>query len=249
MICSCRILPIFLIQLTRRGWKNSLDEIEEGKIDWRDAMQGFYDKFSVDLKNATENIKNVKKTSSFRPMKFAKNAVRGMVIKFGQIRAIFGLCKLSRMSNDAGSRKQKIRRRRSDRQTENGRNSAEEVPPCENCGKEMALKKGRFGSFYGCTGYPECKNIRKIAKEAGEVKTVAPPVEIDEKCPTCGKNLAIRQGRFGEFISCSDYPKCKYIKRETTGIPCPKCGKGEIAIKKSQTRKSLLRLHKLSEMR
>jgi len=74
----------------------------------------------------------------------------------------------------------------------------------------MALKKGRFGSFYGCTGYPDCKNIRKIAR-SGAVKTVVPPSEIDENCPDCGKNLAIRQGRFGEFTACSDYPKCKYI--------------------------------------
>ena len=101
----------------------------------------------------------------------------------------------------------------------------------------MALKKGRFGSFYGCTGYPECKNIRKIAR-SGEVKTVVPPVEIDEKCPDCGKNLAIRQGRFGEFTACSDYPKCKYIKRDTLGIKCPKCKKGEIAVKKSKRGKA-----------
>ena len=53
----------------------------------------------------------------------------------------------------------------------------EEIPVCELCSKTMALKKGRFGSFYGCTGYPECKNIRKISR-SGEVKTVIPPVEI-----------------------------------------------------------------------
>ena len=111
----------------------------------------------------------------------------------------------------------------------------------------MALKKGRFGSFYGCTGYPDCKNIRKIAK--GEQKPVAPPVELDEICPKDGAKLVKRQGRFGEFISCSNYPKCDYIKRETLGIACPKCKDGEIAVKKSKRGKVFLRLHELSEMR
>ena len=60
----------------------------------------------------------------------------------------------------------------------------EEIPECELCGKDMNLKKGRYGAFYGCTGYPECKNIRKIAK--GDQKPVPPPVELDEECPKDG---------------------------------------------------------------
>jgi DNA topoisomerase-1 len=107
----------------------------------------------------------------------------------------------------------------------------EEIPACELCGREMSLKKGRFGSFYGCTGYPECKNIRKIAK--GDQKPAAPPEVLDELCPKDGANLVKRQGRFGEFVSCSNYPKCDYVKRDVLGIPCPKDG-GQIAVKKSR---------------
>ena len=60
-------------------------------------------------------------------------------------------------------------------------------------------------------------------------------MELDESCPKDGAKLVLRQGRFGEFISCSNYPKCDYIKRETTGVPCPKPGsKGEIVQKKSK---------------
>jgi len=99
------------------------------------------------------------------------------------------------------------------------------------CGKEMALKKGRFGSFYGCTGYPECKNIRKIAK--GDQKPAPPPVPLDEICPKDGAHLVRRTGRFGEFVSCSNYPKCDYIKRETIGIKCPNDA-GDIVVKKSR---------------
>src|SRR5207302_5756122 len=94
-----------------------------------------------------------------------------------------------------------------------------EIEACELCGKPMQLKRGRFGPFYGCSGYPECRNIRKISKSG---KVNAPPVPIDEKCPLDDAQLVKRQGRFGEFISCSNYPKCKYIKQETTGVKCPR---------------------------
>jgi DNA topoisomerase-1 len=96
----------------------------------------------------------------------------------------------------------------------------------------MQLKRGRFGPFLGCTGYPECRNIRKI----GKTGVAAPaPVPLDEKCPVDGAQLVKRVGRFGEFISCSNYPKCKYIKQETVGVSCPRPGcKGEIVVKKSK---------------
>ena len=93
-------------------------------------------------------------------------------------------------------------------------------------------QRGRFGPFLGCTGYPECRNIRKISKSG----VVAPaPVPLDEICPVDGAQLVKRFGRFGEFISCSNYPKCKYIKQETTGVTCPRPGcKGELVVKKSR---------------
>ena len=116
---------------------------------------------------------------------------------------------------------------------EQGSDETEEVPECDLCGKEMALKRGRFGPFYGCTGYPDCKNIRKIPK--GEQKPVAPPVELDEECPKDGAKLVRRHGRYGEFVSCSNYPKCKYIKQEKIGMDCTRddCG-GDIVVKKSR---------------
>jgi DNA topoisomerase-1 len=217
--------------------EEQLDEIEEGKLNWRNAMKNFYDKFDSDLQKATENIKNTKK-QAIPTEEICEKCGSMMVIKFGRFGqflacANYPECQTTR---EVGSKQSAAGNQQSavDEESASANPQSEaEVPPCENCGKPMALKKGRFGSFYGCTGYPECKNIRKIAR-SGEVKTVAPPVELDEKCPTCGKNLAIRQGRFGEFTACSDYPKCKYIKRETTGITCQKCGKGEILPKKSK---------------
>ncbi|HEX8735083.1 MAG TPA: type I DNA topoisomerase [Pyrinomonadaceae bacterium] len=216
--------------------ENQLDEIEEGKLDWRNALRGFYDKFSKDLENAAVAIKN-KKQTSIPTSEICEKCGSGMVIKFGRFGQFLACANYPECKNtrEVGSKKTEAR---SDGTTQEGdaenKSDAQvaEVPVCELCGREMSLKKGRFGSFYGCTGYPECKNIRKIAK--GEQKPVAPPVELDEICPKDGAKLVKRQGRFGEFISCSNYPKCDYIKRETLDIPCPKCKTGEIAVKKSK---------------
>jgi DNA topoisomerase-1 len=121
-------------------------------------------------------------------------------------------------------------------QSESGAETTEEAETCELCGKPMALKRGRFGQFLGCTGYPDCRNIRKIARSGA---VAPPPVTLDEKCPVDGAQLVQRHGRFGEFISCSNYPKCTYIKRETTGVACPRPGcRGEIVVKKSKRGKA-----------
>ena len=63
-----------------------------------------------------------------------------------------------------------------------------------------------------------------------------PAVPLDEKCPQCGKQLVLRTGSYGEFVSCSGYPKCKYIKQNLIeGLKCPKCGQGDIAERKART--------------
>ena len=54
-----------------------------------------------------------------------------------------------------------------------------------------------------------------------------PDVILDEKCPQCDHNLVTKQGRFGEFTACSNYPKCRYIKHQTIGVTCPKCGQAK----------------------
>jgi DNA topoisomerase-1 len=81
---------------------------------------------------------------------------------------------------------------------------------CEKCGLPLAEKKGRFGPFLACTGYPECKNIVKLDR-SGQPK--APPQITDEACPECGKPMALKQGRYGPFLSCTGYPKCRTIKK------------------------------------
>jgi DNA topoisomerase-1 len=98
---------------------------------------------------------------------------------------------------------------------ENGEIVAQETPTtdevCELCGKPMTVKRGRYGQFLGCTGYPECKNIKKMGKD-GKVTTQEAQI-TDEVCETCGKPMAIKRGRYGQFLGCTGYPECKNMKK------------------------------------
>jgi DNA topoisomerase-1 len=109
---------------------------------------------------------------------------------------------------------------------------------CEKCGGKMAVKWGRFGKFLACSNYPACKNSRPL--EDGPAGGAPKPVEaLDEKCPTCGKPLTYKQGRFGRFIACSGYPECKYTRAitQSIGVACPKCG-GQVVVKRSRRGRS-----------
>jgi DNA topoisomerase-1 len=112
---------------------------------------------------------------------------------------------------------------------------SDEVPEeefCDNCGRVMVLRNGPWGPFMSCPGYsedPPCKTIRKLTQKVQQ----KPPVVLDEMCPQCGKPLLQRDGQYGEFIACSGYPKCKYVKQELLEVPCPKCG-GDVAVRKTK---------------
>ena len=92
----------------------------------------------------------------------------------------------------------------------------EGAPPaavCEKCGKPMALKRGRYGAFLGCTGYPECKNIVKTSPSGSPVAQAAPQEISDVLCDKCGKPTAVKMGRFGKFLGCTGYPECRNIMK------------------------------------
>ncbi|MGB9181066.1 MAG: type I DNA topoisomerase [Pyrinomonadaceae bacterium] len=220
--------------------EEELDEIEEGKLKWTEALREFYEKFAKDLKNAETVMKATKRTE-IPTDEICENCGSPMVIKFGRFGQFLACsnypeCRTTREVAKPASADGEAQTAASSSTIAAEGADAEETESCELCGKPMALKRGRFGQFLGCTGYPDCRNIRKIAKSGA----VAPaPVPLDEKCPVDGAQLVLRHGRFGEFISCSNYPKCSYIKRETTGVACPRAGcKGEIVVKKSKRGKA-----------
>ena len=93
---------------------------------------------------------------------------------------------------------------------------AEGAPPaavCEKCGKPMALKRGRYGAFLGCTGYPECKNIVKTSPSGSPISQAAPQEISDVLCDKCGKPTAVKMGRYGKFLGCTGYPECRNIMK------------------------------------
>jgi DNA topoisomerase-1 len=93
---------------------------------------------------------------------------------------------------------------------------AEGAPPaavCEKCGKPMVLKRGRYGAFLGCSGYPECKNIVKTSPSGSPVTQAAPQEISDVLCDKCGKPTAVKMGRYGKFLGCTGYPECRNIMK------------------------------------
>ena len=113
-----------------------------------------------------------------------------------------------------------------------GADEAPEEEFCDNCGRQMVLKNGPWGPFMSCPGYsddPPCKTIRKLTQKVQQ----KPPVILEEMCPKCGKPLLRREGSYGEFVACSGYPKCKYVKQDLLDVKCPKDG-GDIAVRKTK---------------
>jgi len=89
---------------------------------------------------------------------------------------------------------------------------------CEKCGANMYIKSGKYGNYYACSRYPECKNIKPVNE-----KTVIP---TDRICDKCGSIMVEREGKFGKFLACSNYPKCKNTISMTENVGfCPDCGK------------------------
>lgn len=111
--------------------------------------------------------------------------------------------------------------------------------PCPECGKPLLIKFGKAGAFLACSGYPECRYTSNFARtEDGKVEAVAqekPQYEKVGQCPRCGKDLVIKKSRTGSrFIACTGYPACDYAAPFSTGVPCPRCGKGSLVEKSSK---------------
>jgi len=216
---------IFDVTYTAR-MEAELDEIEEGKIDWRVAMQEFYERFDKDLKHAEEHMTNIKRMEKPTGLPCEKCG-KPLVIKWGK-HGSFIAC--TGYPDCTYTRELTVDLPDVDKAdlSEQG-----EEEYCENCGRPMVLKKGRFGTFFACTGYPDCKTTKQIG---GQQKK--PDQKLDEICPQCGNHLVLKTGRFGEFTACSNYPTCKYVKQKTIGVKCPECNEGEVVERRSKRGKT-----------
>jgi DNA topoisomerase-1 len=116
--------------------------------------------------------------------------------------------------------------------------SAEQAPKvqqetgelCPECERPLIRRFGRFGPFFACSGFPECRYTRPDGDQEQET--------TDEKCDICASAMTVKRGRFGPFLACSRYPECKGTKPllQKTGVPCPKCG-GEIVERQTRQKR------------
>jgi DNA topoisomerase-1 len=108
---------------------------------------------------------------------------------------------------------------------------------CPECGKPLAIRLGKHGRFIGCTAYPDCGYTRNLDSNEDKEQEISEVIE-NRQCPECGSELLVKQGRYGKFIGCSGYPKCRHIepleKPQDTGVPCPQCKAGTLLKRKSR---------------
>jgi DNA topoisomerase I len=126
---------------------------------------------------------------------------------------------------------------------------------CPECQKgHLMIKLGKYGKFLSCDAYPECKYARPLETE-GEENSQEKTEEfinslseedraiLSSACPSCGGKILLKQGRYGKFLACDTYPKCKFTKsiQNKLDIICPKCGateQGKVVVKRTKKGKT-----------
>ena len=226
------------VQFTSR-MEEELDEIAEGRLDWKDVLGEFYAGFSEDLKKAETEMEKAVQESDHKCPECGKV----MVYRFskgGRFLACSGYpdCKKTLPVDAEGNVVERAAPETTDHK-------------CPECGSPLVKRVGRRGPFLACSAYPKCKKTFNMDAEGNPVAP-AKPEETDEKCPKCGKPMVIRTGRRGRFLACSGYPKCKTTKNiegssaasapraprpkaKSTGFKCPEEGcTGELVERKGR---------------
>jgi len=181
--------------------ENKLDAIENGERQRVQTLKEFYEIFSQELQKAKQEMKNIKREEKATDIVCEKCGAT-MVIKWGK-NGRFLACSNYPECKNTMNFSRKIR---------HAGNSVTDIR-CDKCGQPMILKEGRFGQFLACSGYPRCKNTVTAAKNAnGDIVAQEAPA-TEEVCELCGKPMAIKRGRWGNFLGCTGYPQCKNIKK------------------------------------
>ena len=208
--------------------ENKLDNIEYGKQEWQILLSDYYQaiKNLIESVDITESKKEITQETDI----LCEKCNNKMVIKLNK-RGQFLAC-----SNYPACKNAK-----SFEKDEQGNIKVIEIKveetgiKCEKCEHEMVVKRSKKGTeFLACSNYPKCKNAKSFTRDNDGKITVTELKTSDEKCPKCGSEMVYKNGRYGEFMACSNYPKCKHIKSPTTGVKCPLCENGEIASKKGK---------------
>lgn len=215
--------------------EEELDEIEEGTEKWTTLLNGFYGYFEDELKDAGKNMRDIKRME-IKTGEKCDLCGSPLLLKWGKFGTFFACSAYNKKDKSSCTFTKENTAGKPDMNTPEGQEATEQEEYCDNCGRVMVLRRGPFGMFMSCPGFnedPPCKTFRKLSSK--QQQKVAAPKPTGEDCPQCGKPLVLRQGSYGEFVSCSGYPKCKYVKQNLIeGMKCPKCGVGDLAERKAR---------------
>jgi DNA topoisomerase-1 len=183
-----------------RSIEAELDQIEVAHKDWVKVVQAFYTPLERDLATAESRMTHARAEQTPSEYKCPKC---GAVMNYRLSR--FGKRFLSCSTYPECKGIMSVDRE--------GKPVQQEVTEykCLTCGKPMIKRIGRFGPFLSCSAYPECKGIQNLDKKTGlPLPPKPPPVDTGLLCPKCGKkNIVVREGKRGPFMSCSGFPKCR----------------------------------------
>lgn len=212
--------------------EEKLDDIEYGGKVWQNVVGEFYDGFEDKIAAANGDSFSLKAADEVSNVKCDKCGAF-MVIrngKFGKFLACpnYPKCKNTKPIEVLTGGEAKPQ---TDGDSFSLRPSSGSVAPeeqstpeatgevCEKCGRPMVLRKGRYGNFLACSGYPECKNIRNLTGTKSET-------DGDYgKCPKCGKPLKKIVTRKATFYGCTGYPDCSFTSFDPVAEEkCPECG-------------------------
>jgi len=195
--------------------ERKLDEVAEGKMDWVQLMKGFYVPFSATMEKARQEMRDVKR-EEIATDHLCELCGEKMVIKWGRNGYFLACSGYPKCKNT--------------KEVSSFQGGAVEIAPveetgeiCEKCGRPMVIRRGRFGRFLACSGYPECKSARSVS--TGII------------CPTCkeGKMVERRTRRGKMFYACDKYPVCTFsVWYEPVTEVCPVCGFGMLVRKESK---------------
>jgi len=221
--------------------EEALDDVEEGKLSWTKALSDFDKTFTRDRNRALEGMHSSKAgipLAQARKLKLSAvpaidekcpNCGKKLKLRMGK-NGLFIAC--------SGYPTCTFTQDIPDPEEDAVDMSEIEKTTCDECGEPMKVRQSRTGStFLGCSAYPKCRNVVNIAVAGGKAEA-RPDEPTGQICPRCGHGLVRRHGRYGAYVSCSNYPACKYKPPKPikdTGVKCPKDG-GVIAERRGRFR-------------
>ena len=183
--------------------EEDLDKIADGEVEWVPVVRDFFEPFSKRVEEKTKSVKKSDVTEEATD-RVCPKCGRPVVIKLGRYGRFYSCTGFAK-----GKKGQPLPPGACDysEPLEGQREPQLEIlegEMCPECGKPLAKRRGRFGPFVGCTGYPDCKFIKKTQEKTGVV------------CPECGKGELVRRRGRGRsmFYGCERYPECTYTARE-----------------------------------